>query len=196
MSHSGLLVILPLTVAFADSCLLICVIYCAKSLVCSVLLPLDRQYVLPRTPRLLSLWDLSLDLFKHKILLSKVFQEKLFLKVLSSIDSLRTSDAGDAAHYKTVHLSLLSMIHTLHFYQPFKEKILEATRAFYETESKKLISSVRIDLYLKKICGSLEQEDSMSWIFWEGDGRKDAEKIVLQELVGKHVEELAKGRSY
>lgn len=163
---------------------------------------MDRQYILPRTPRLLSLWDLSLDLFKHKILLSETLQEKLFSRILSSIDAQRDSNAVDPSHYKSLHLSLLAMIQTLNFYQPLKEKILQSTSSYYEKESKELIVNLKVDAYLKRVWERIQQEQSMSlWIFLRGDSQEDAtkngqvenDKMVYHELVGKHIEELSKG---
>lgn len=173
-----------------------------QSLVCSVLLPLDRQYILPRAPRLLSLWDLSLDLFKHKILLSDSLQAKLFDRVLSSVNAQRNANSIDSTHYKSLHLSLLSMIQTLNFYQPLKERILKSTKDFYEIESKKSIEDLEVDGYLTKAWERIQQEQAMSkWIFLSGssqdaikkNGEEENDKIVYTELIGKHTEVLGKG---
>ena len=77
-------------------------------MICQIFLPLDRGYVL-NDPLILSIWDLSLDLFKTHIVSNKTVQSRCVNGLLMQIDKERNGELIDRSLVK----NLLNMLYKL-----------------------------------------------------------------------------------
>ena len=77
-------------------------------MICQIFLPLDRGYVL-NTPLILSIWDLSLDLFKAHIISNKTVQTRCVNGLLMMIERERNGELVDRSLIK----NLLNMLYKL-----------------------------------------------------------------------------------
>ena len=77
-------------------------------MICQIFLPLDRGYVL-NNPQVLSIWDLSLDLFKTHIISNRIVQTRCVNGVLNLIEKERNGELIERSLVK----NLLSMLYKL-----------------------------------------------------------------------------------
>jgi cullin-4 len=77
-------------------------------MICQIFLPLDRGYVL-NNPLILSIWDLSLDLFKNHIITNKTVQTRCISGILLQIERERNGELIDRSLIK----NLLTMLYKL-----------------------------------------------------------------------------------
>ena len=77
-------------------------------MICQIFLPLDRGYVL-NNPLILSIWDLSLDLFKQHIITNPVIQSRCVNGLLMLIERERNGELVDRGLVK----NLLNMLYKL-----------------------------------------------------------------------------------
>lgn len=83
--------------------------HCSQMMmICQIFLPLDRGYVL-NNPLILSIWDLSLDLFKTHIISNKTIQTRCVNGLLMLIDRERKCELVDRGLIK----NLLNMLYKL-----------------------------------------------------------------------------------
>lgn len=83
--------------------------HCSQmSMICQIFLPLDRGYVL-NNPLILSIWDLSLDLFKQHIITNPVIQSRCVNGLLMLIERERNGELVDRGLVK----NLLNMLYKL-----------------------------------------------------------------------------------
>lgn len=83
--------------------------HCSQMLmICHIFLPLDRGYVL-NNPLILSIWDLSLELFKTHIVMNKTVQTRCVSGLLALIDRERSGELIDRGLVK----NLLNMLYKL-----------------------------------------------------------------------------------
>ncbi len=83
--------------------------HCSKMMmICQIFLPLDRGYVL-NNPLILSIWDLSLDLFKNHIISNKTVQNRCVSGILLLIERERNGEIIDRSLVK----NLLTMLYKL-----------------------------------------------------------------------------------
>ena len=83
--------------------------HCAQMLmICQIFLPLDRGYVL-NNPLILSIWDLSLELFKNYIVTNKTVQIRCINGILALIERERNGELIDRSLVK----NLLNMLYKL-----------------------------------------------------------------------------------
>jgi cullin-4 len=77
-------------------------------MICQIFLPLDRGYVL-NNPSILSIWDLSLDLFKTHIVKNQTVQTRCVSGLLILIENERNGEIIDRSLVK----NLLTMLYKL-----------------------------------------------------------------------------------
>jgi cullin-4 len=83
--------------------------HCSQMMmICQIFLPLDRGYVL-NNPLILSIWDLSLDLFKNHIISNKTVQNRCVSGILLLIERERNGEIIDRSLVK----NLLTMLYKL-----------------------------------------------------------------------------------
>jgi cullin 4 len=83
--------------------------HCSQMMmICQIFLPLDRGYVL-NNPLILSIWDLSLELFKTHIISNRLVQTRCVNGLLFLIDHERNGELIDRSLVK----SLLNMLYKL-----------------------------------------------------------------------------------
>jgi cullin 4 len=83
--------------------------HCSQMMmICQIFLPLDRGYVL-NNPLILSIWDLSLDLFKNHIISNRTVQQRCVNGILLLIERERHSELIDRSLVK----NLLTMLYKL-----------------------------------------------------------------------------------
>jgi cullin-4 len=88
--------------------------YCSQmNMICQIFLPLDRGYVL-NNPLILSIWDLSLDLYKNNVISNKTIQTRCISGLLMLIDRERSGELIDRGLIK----NLLSMLYKLQVSKP------------------------------------------------------------------------------
>jgi cullin-4 len=78
------------------------------TMICQIFLPLDRGYVL-NNPLILSIWDLSLELFKNHIISNRTVQTRCIHGILMLIENERNGDLIDRSLVK----NLLTMLYKL-----------------------------------------------------------------------------------
>ena len=77
-------------------------------MICQIFLPLDRGFVL-NNPQILSIWDLSLDLFKTHIVSNRTIQIRCVNGILMLIERERNGELIDRSLVK----NLLNMLYKL-----------------------------------------------------------------------------------
>ena len=77
-------------------------------MICQIFLPLDRGYVL-NNPLILSIWDLSLELFKNHVITNKQVQTRCVNGLLYLIERERSGELIDRGLVK----NLLTMLYKL-----------------------------------------------------------------------------------
>jgi cullin-4 len=83
--------------------------HCSQMMmICQIFLPLDRGYVL-NNPLILSIWDLSLDLFKTHVISNKIIQLRTVNGLLMLIEKERNGELIDRSLVK----NLLNMLYKL-----------------------------------------------------------------------------------
>ena len=93
--------------------------HCSQMMmICQIFLPLDRGYVL-NNPLILSIWDLSLDLFKNHIISNKTVQVRCVNGVLMLIERERNGELIDRGLVKNL-LNMLYKLQVIFFCLIFK----------------------------------------------------------------------------
>lgn len=77
-------------------------------MICQIFLPLDRGYVL-NNASILSIWDLSLDIFKANIINNRVVQSRCVNGILMIIERERNGELID----RSLVQNLLNMLQKL-----------------------------------------------------------------------------------
>ncbi|KAK4875725.1 hypothetical protein RN001_012147 [Aquatica leii] len=120
----------------------------------NIFLYLDRTYVLDNHC-LLSIWYMSLSLFKENIVLNGFLRPKLIDGLLYLIYQERQGVVVD----KNLLKSLISMLTTLQVYDMiFEVPFLHATEILYKTEGENLIQNYHIVKYLQHVDQRLKEE--------------------------------------
>lgn len=106
----------------------------------SIFLYLDRTYVL-QTAGLLSIWDLSLSLFKEHVLRSKVIHDRTVQGLLAVIAKERAGDVIDRGMIKR----LMRMLSELGLYvDSFEVPFINQSRQFYDEEGAAKIRDLEV----------------------------------------------------
>ena len=142
-------------------------------MICQIFLPLDRGYVL-NNPLILSIWDLSLDLFKNHIISNKTVQQRCVSGILLLIERERNGELIDRSLVKNLltmlyklqvnklanKSQLLKKIRCLDFYfynqfqlyqSIFEVEFIKASEKLYAIEGESLLQKLEIPVYLKHV---------------------------------------------
>eukprot|EP01125_Pyxidicula_operculata_P003515 TRINITY_DN1448_c0_g1_i1.p1 TRINITY_DN1448_c0_g1~~TRINITY_DN1448_c0_g1_i1.p1 ORF type:complete len:802 (+),score=176.26 TRINITY_DN1448_c0_g1_i1:100-2505(+) len=162
--------------------------YCEQMLLIrGIFLCLDRKFVLQRSD-LLSIWDMSLNLFAKNIISTTEIDDKLILGLLSSILADRRGETVD----KILLKSLLRMLSSLQMYQThFEKKFIEETQAFYAQESAKYLQEYQVSDFLKHFESRIEEESQRALTYLDITTRKALIHTVETVAIATHVQSLA-----
>jgi cullin-4 len=158
----------------------------------SVLTLLNQAYLLEQ-PGLLSVWDLSLDLFLHSIVLDEALQSHAVACITTCVNSERKNRETS---YRTIHLSLISMLITLERYPVMEDALHQATKSFYTQESEAHFTKLDISQYLVYAESCLEKEQERGqWLFADAKGRHENIVMVQEIMVKTRASSLVTGLS-
>lgn len=158
----------------------------------SVLTLLNQAYLLEQ-PGLLSVWELSMDLFLHSIVLDEALRSHAVACITTCVNNERKE--GDTG-YRTIHLSLISMLTTLDCYPVIEQSLHQATKAFYTQESEAHFTSLDISNYLIYADDCLAKEQELGqWLFTDNKGRLEDIVTVQDILVKTRASSLVTGLS-
>ncbi|SCV71431.1 BQ2448_3019 [Microbotryum intermedium] len=159
-------------------------------LIRSVFLYLDRAYVLP-LPTLLGIWELGLDILRHSVLSDEAIAERITSALINLIVRERDGEAIPRALVQSV-VNVLSTISTQSHLTLFVTPFLASSRAYYQAEGVKLSSELDASSYLRRVNQRLTEESERCDSGIVGLALKDdVLRVVLDEMVKDHVEEIA-----
>lgn len=131
--------------------------HCSQMLmICQIFLPLDRGYVL-NNPLILSIWDLSLEIFKNHIINNKTIQSRCVNGLLMLIERERNGEMVDRSLIK----NLLTMLYKLQLYQTiFETEFIKSSEKLYSIEGETLIQQLEIPEYLIHVEKRFNEENN------------------------------------
>lgn len=176
-------------------------------LVRDVLLPLDRHFLQSSTTASapssatnrqpndserarLSIWDLGLDIFGHRILKDDTLAQMTLTRIVAAIDLERKEEIS----YRELHTSIADMFRQLKFEKMLDNAITAATNAFYKSESKASIGNLSPMDYVEYADRRIQQEQQRSeWCLLTDQGRLDNVAAARKRLVTKHADKILAG---
>ncbi|SAM86043.1 related to cullin 4A [Ustilago bromivora] len=177
------------------------------ALVRDVLLPLDRHLLKAGTTTSvpasaangqstdsdhsrLSIWDLGLDIFGHRILKDETLAQMTLSRIAAAIDLVRKEEIS----YRELHKSIADMFRQLKFETVLDSAIVAATNAFYKAESKASIGNLSPMDYVEYADRRIQQEQQRSeWCLLTEQGRMDSVAAARRRLVTKHADKILAG---
>ncbi len=158
--------------------------YCAQmTMICQIFLPLDRGYVL-NNPLILSIWDLSLDLFKNHIMQNKTVQSRCVNGLLMQIDRERSGELIDRGLIK----SLLNMLYKLQLYQAiFEVEFIQTSEKLYYVEGEALLQTLEVSEYLRHVEKRFSEENQRLLLYLHPSTRNSLINVLEKNLIGEHV---------
>ncbi|CAH3104933.1 unnamed protein product [Porites lobata] len=149
----------------------------------SIFLYLDRTYVLQNSS-ILSLWDMSLNLFRKHIMSNPTVQSRTVDGLLQLIENERHGEAVD----RTLLKSLLRMLADLQMYEDaFETKFLKATEALYHEEGNRYMQETDVPKYLAHVDRRLKEENDRLLHYLDQSTRKFLVPCVEKQLLGQHL---------
>lgn len=149
----------------------------------SIFLYLDRTYVLQNSS-VLSLWDMSLNLFRRHIMSNQTVQSRTVEGLLQLIENERHGEAVD----RTLLKSLLRMLADLQMYEDaFETKFLKATEALYHEEGNRYMQETDVPKYLAHVDRRLREENDKLLHYLDQSTRKPLIPCVEKQLLGQHL---------
>lgn len=149
----------------------------------SIFLYLDRTYVLQNST-ILSLWDMSLNLFRTYIMSNKTVQERTVDGLLQLIENERHGEAVD----RTLLKSLLRMLADLQMYEDaFETKFLKATEVLYHEEGNRYMQETDVPKYLAHVDRRLKEESDRLLHYLDQSTRKPLIPCIEKQLLGQHL---------
>ncbi|KAJ1021616.1 hypothetical protein NDA16_003753 [Ustilago loliicola] len=180
------------------------------ALVRDVLLPLDRYFLQSSSASTaasasssaanagandserarLSIWELGLDVFGHRILKDVTLAEMTLSRIVAAIDLERKEEIS----YRELHASIADMFRQLKFEKMLDDAITAATNAFYKSESKASIGDLSPMDYVEYADRRIQQEQQRSeWCLLTDQGRLDNVAAARKRLVTKHADKILAG---
>lgn len=152
----------------------------------SIFLFLDRTYVL-QTSSIMSIWDMSLDLFRNHIVCHHIVQSRTVDGLLQLIERERNGEAVDRQLLK----SLLRMLSDLQIYQEaFEKRFLEATDRLYATEGQRLMQERDVPEYLTHVDKRLKEELERLLHYLDQSTKKSLINCVEKQLLEQHLSQI------
>lgn len=161
--------------------------HCSQMMmICQIFLPLDRGYVL-NNPLILSIWDLSLDLFKNHIISNKTVQNRCVSGILLLIERERNGEIIDRSLVK----NLLTMLYKLQLYQSiFEVEFIKSSDKLYAIEGESLLQKLEIPDYLKHVEKRFNEENNRLLHYLHQSTRLLLISCLEKNLVAEHVSTL------
>lgn len=159
--------------------------HCSQmNMICQVFLPLDRGYVL-NNPLILSIWDLSLDLFKTHIITNPVIQSRCVHGLLMLIERERNGELVDRGLVK----NLLNMLYKLQIYQSiFEVEFIKSSDKLYAVEGETLLQTLELPEYLRHVEKRFNEESNRLLHYLHSSSTKPLLIACLEKnLIGDHV---------
>lgn len=152
----------------------------------SIFLFLDRTYVL-QTSSIMSIWDMSLDLFRNNIVCHHIVQSRTVDGLLQLIERERNGEAVDRQLLK----SLLRMLSDLQIYQEaFEKRFLEATDRLYAAEGQRLMQERDVPEYLTHVDKRLKEELVRLLHYLDQSTKKSLINCVEKQLLEQHLSQI------
>lgn len=164
----------------------------------NIFLCLDRIYVLS-TPRLASIWDMCLDLFRKEIIFHEKVLQRLLRSSLDAISAERTNTSSSQRASRIQMRNIMRMMVDLDIYESyFEPKFLQESKDFYNGEAMRklrFISSITFDTivnYLDFVAEKLKEEELriVAYGLAMTTTSKKIEKILEKELIEAHLDVL------
>jgi cullin 4 len=181
-------------------------------MICQIFLPLDRGYVL-NNPLILSIWDLSLELFKTHIISNRFVQARCVNGLLFLIDHERNGELIDRSLVK----SLLNMLYKLQvnfilfvlivewffkvfiiasflfflyfkLYQSiFEFEFIKASEKLYSNEGVSLLQTLEVPEYLAHVERRFNEENNRLLHYLHPSTRAPLISCLENNLIGEHI---------
>ncbi|CAB16383.1 Cullin-4 [Schizosaccharomyces pombe] len=136
--------------------------------------------------------ELSLSLFREKLMAVKNIQIPFLNSLLQSFENLHSSKSTDHAYLQDAML----MLHRTEMYSSvFVPMYLVMLSRFYDTESSQKIQELPLEEYLEYAMSSLEREDAYVEKFDIVRDKKSIRETVQRCLITSHLDTLTKGIS-
>ncbi len=175
-------------------------------LVRDVLLPLDRHFLqLSSAPSVLaasattaatddtgrlSIWDLGLDIFGHRVLSDAALSRLILDRIVAAVDGERKV----SIQYRSLHSRIAAMFRQLHADNALDDALVAATTAFYRAESAASIATLSPIAYVDHADRRISEEGQRSeWCLVTDQGRRDNVAAARQQLVAEHASRLLAG---
>lgn len=153
------------------------------TMICQIFLPLDRGYVL-NNPLILSIWDLSLDLFKTHVITNRTVQRRCVTGLLMLIESERNGELIDRSLVK----NLLSMLYKLQLYQQiFENEFVKSSEKLYAIEGDLYLQSMEVPDYLKHVEKRFTEENNRLLHYLNASTKQPLIGCLETYLIGEHV---------
>ena len=179
--------------------------YCQQTiLIRSILLYLDRTFVMQDSTRLKPIWTLCMDLFRTVILDNSTIQGKLIQALLAEIEAERNAlNAKTTIEPNPLLKPLLKMLVDLNVYMTvFEYNFLETSTRFYTQLGSQWVQQIELSdetgesvaQYLGRVIACLEQETARcitsnaaaSWSYLDKVTHRKISEIVRDKLVTQH----------
>lgn len=148
-----------------------------------IFLFLDRTYVLQNST-ILSLWDMSLELYRVHIISNKVVETRTVDGILLIIEKERNGEAVERHLLK----SLLRMLSDLQIYEKsFSKKFLDATDVLYAAEGQRIMQDRDVPAYLHHVERRLREEEERLLHYLDQSTRRPLISCVEEQLIQKHL---------
>lgn len=158
--------------------------HCSQMMmICQIFLPLDRGYVL-NNPLILSIWDLSLELFKTHIVMNKTVQARCISGLLVLIEQERNGELIERSLVK----NLLTMLYKLQLYQTiFEVEFIQSSESLYSVEGESLLQQLEIPEYLKHVEKRFNEENNRLLHYLHQSTRPLIISCLEKFLIADHV---------
>lgn len=159
-------------------------LHCSQMMmICQIFLPLDRGYVL-NNPLILSIWDLSLELFKNHVIMNKTVQKRLITGLLELIGHERNGELIDRGLVK----NLLTMLYKLQLYQSiFEVDFIQSSEKLYSVEGESHLQHFEIPEYLKHVEKRFNEESNRLLHYLHQSTRPLIISCLEKFLIANHV---------
>lgn len=174
-------------IAFLDTLNWTWVTFCKQTkLIVNIFLYLDRSIVKENQGKL-TIWNVSLNLFKTNIVLNGKINSKLVDFLLVLIDLERQGEIIDRNLLK----SLIKMLHELQIYEEkFEPKFLTTTDSMYQNESEKMIKEYNLLQYLYYVNRRLDEENERIVNYLRKSTETKLSNIVKTQLLQEHTQKI------
>lgn len=161
--------------------------HCSQMMmICQIFLPLDRGYVL-NNPLILSIWDMSLELFKTHVISNKMVQYRCIKGILQLIEKERNGELID----RSVIKNLLTMLYKLQLYQTvFEAEFIKSSVTLYSVEGESNLQQLEVPDYLKHVEKRFTEENNRMLHYLHQSTRPLIINCLEKYLVGDHVSQI------